>query len=114
MVVGTDPLGGRLLLQRHAALPGRGLSGADHTVDLLQTVGGAAADVVVDLVSGGGRRGGGACLVRRDVDGVFTGQKHPTGGTSPQGGVRTQGGVSTPAEGELAEYLRAKGLICLM
>lgn len=64
VVIWTDPLGGRLILQRQAALPGRCLSGADHTVDLLQTVGGAAADIVVNLVSGGGRCGDGACLVR--------------------------------------------------
>lgn len=38
VVIWTDPLGGRLTLQRQAALPGRCLSGADHTVDLLQTL----------------------------------------------------------------------------
>lgn len=64
VVVVTNPLGRRLLVQRHAALPGGRLSGPDHTVDLLETVGGAAADVIVNLVSGGGRRGGGACIVR--------------------------------------------------
>lgn len=45
---------------------------------MLTHVGGAAGDVVVDLVSGAGRGGGGVCLVRRDVDGVFAGEKHPT------------------------------------
>lgn len=64
-------------------------------------VGGAAADVVVNLVPVGGRRGGGACLVRRDVDGVFAGQKHPTGRSRPQGGVRTQrGGLGLRAHTE--------------
>lgn len=57
-------------------------------------MGRAAADVVVNPVSGRGRRGGGARLVRRDVDGVFAGQEHPTGRAGPQGGVGTQrGGV---------------------
>lgn len=55
-------------------------------------VGGAVADVVVNPVPRGGWRGGGACLVRRDVDGVFAGQKHPTRRTRPQGGVGTQRG----------------------
>lgn len=78
VVVGTNSFRRRLLLQRDAALPGRSLSGPDHAVDLLEAlrdrgqrtqndslvkdqegwvewvwphVGGAAADVVVDLVS---------------------------------------------------------------
>lgn len=38
VVVRTNPLGRRLLLQRHAALPGRSLSGPDHAVDLLQAL----------------------------------------------------------------------------
>lgn len=63
VVVGTHPLGRHLLLQGHAALPGRGFSGPDHTVDLLETVRGAAADVVVNLVSGGCWCGGRAGLV---------------------------------------------------
>lgn len=41
MVVGTDPLGGRVVLQGHSALPAGGLSGPDHAVDLVQTLGGS-------------------------------------------------------------------------
>ena len=52
-------------------------------------VGGAAADVVINFVSGGCWCGGGACLVRGDVNGVFAGQKHPTRRPDSQGGVRT-------------------------
>lgn len=45
---------------------------------MLTHAGGAPGDVVVNLVLRGGCGGGGACLVRRDVDGVFAGEKHPT------------------------------------
>lgn len=38
MVVGTNPFGRRLVLQRHAALPGGSLSGPDHAVDLLEAL----------------------------------------------------------------------------
>lgn len=54
MVIRTHSLWGRLLLQWHAALSGGRLPCPDHAVDLMQTVGGAAADVVADLVPGGG------------------------------------------------------------
>lgn len=64
VIVGTNPLGRHVIVQRHATLPGGGLSGSDHAVDLLEAVGGAAADVVVNLVSWRCWRGGGACLVR--------------------------------------------------
>lgn len=62
-----------------------------YSIRYITHVGGAAADVVVDLVSGR-RRWVGAGLVRRDVDGVFTGEEHPAGGAGPQGGVGAQGG----------------------
>lgn len=38
VVVRTHPLRGQLVLQRHAALPGGGLAGSDHAVDLLETL----------------------------------------------------------------------------
>lgn len=38
LVVGTNPFGRRLVLQRHAALPGGGLSSPDHAVDLLEAL----------------------------------------------------------------------------
>lgn len=38
VVVGTKSFGGRLLVQRDAALPGGSLSGLDHEVDLLETL----------------------------------------------------------------------------
>lgn len=60
---------------------------------VLTHVGGAAGDVVVNRVSGVGGRGAGACPVRRDVDGVFAGQKHPARRACSQGRVRAQRGV---------------------
>lgn len=50
----------------------------------------AAADVVAHLVSGAGGRGRGAALMRRDVNGVFTGEEHPSRGAGPKTGVRHQ------------------------
>lgn len=38
VVVGANPFGRRLVLQRHAALPGGSLSGPDHAVDLLEAL----------------------------------------------------------------------------
>lgn len=38
VVVGTNPFGWRLILQRHAALPGGSFSGPDHAVDLLEAL----------------------------------------------------------------------------
>lgn len=38
VVVGTNPLGRQLLLQRHAALPDGSLTCSDHAVDLLQAL----------------------------------------------------------------------------
>lgn len=45
VVVGTDPFGRRLVLQRHAALPGGSLSGPDHAVDLLEALRGQRSQV---------------------------------------------------------------------
>lgn len=45
VVFGTDPFGRRLVLQRHAALPGGSLSGPDHTVDLLEALRGQRSQV---------------------------------------------------------------------
>ena len=38
VIVGTNPLGGCLVVQGHAPLPGGSLPGPDHAVDLLETL----------------------------------------------------------------------------
>lgn len=53
VVVGTNPFRGRLVIQGNAALPAGSLSGPDHAVDLLETIGWAGADIVRHTVPGG-------------------------------------------------------------
>lgn len=45
--IGTDAFGRGSLLQSHATLPGRSLSGADHAVDLLETLKGQRSQISV-------------------------------------------------------------------